>query len=144
VQWDVERRRARLRVWNDASGPLGEGVAGIAVEWAGDRPGHHNSYGLLGGRESQADQPHLVEAVAYTASLAGRCDDVVFGLAEEYRGVVLAEFGSRLQVVVAAHGQLGSSQRAFQRLARMVCVLAPMTRAALAGADLWALWDATA
>jgi hypothetical protein len=141
VMREVERLGQRLRVWDDARGLLGDGGEGVAVEWAGQF-GHPSSYGLLGGRESQADQTDHVVSVRFVSRLAGASDWVEFGLPDEYLGAVLDEFGSQFEVVVAAHDRIGSSERVFRRLARMVTAL--LAQPVTSDAELWALWDSTA
>jgi hypothetical protein len=138
---EIERPGERLRVWDDARGPLGDGGEGVAVEWAG-RVGHPSSYGLLGGRESGGAQTDHVESIGYVSSLAGASDAVEFGLPDEYRDAVRDEFGTRFEVVVAAHGRIGSSERVFRRLAATVRSL--LAQPATSDADLWALWDSAA
>ena len=123
----------------NADGPLGGSADGIAVEWAG-QVGHPSSYGLLGGRAAGLTRLDVPERGAYEASLAGTSDDVTFGLPAEYRQAVGEGLSSPVALGVAAHGQVGSSEYVFRRLAALLSALVSVGVPATA-ADLWLLWD---
>ena len=109
------RRGERLRVWKNADGPAGAALGGVAIEWV-EQAGHPSSYGLLGGRLSAVVHVAPSEEGPFELNLAGSGDDIQFGLPDEYRHAVTTGLHSPIEIVVAAHGRVGSSDLVFRRL----------------------------
>jgi hypothetical protein len=82
---ELNRRLASwLRTWTPPDAPAGIAPAAVCVEWA-SRLGHPSSYGLLGGHLGAAASECLAWPTGrYAQSLAGRSDQVEFGLPDEY------------------------------------------------------------
>jgi hypothetical protein len=138
---EAARDGERLRLWNCADGPAGEDADGLTVEYAG-RVGHPSSYGLLGGRRSTVASLHPLASGRYESSLAGDSDDVEFGLPNEYKPAVAAGLHRRVEIVIAAHGRVGSSESVFRRLAATLSDLLDSDDVPTE-ADLWASWDSS-
>jgi hypothetical protein len=110
--------RTSLRMWTGGEGPIFLPPESIGVEWAG-RLGHPSSYALLGGSlapQSDAD----VTGGRVGRTLAGRLDTVRSGLLPEYHEAVRSATAGRVHITAAAHGEVGSSQVAFSRVATLL------------------------
>ena len=112
----------------------------MAVEWAG-RIGHPSSYALLGGALVPPPEPDQ-DTGWVKNTLAGRLDRVHSGLLAEYREAVNSATDGRLHIATAAHGEIGSSQLVFSRVATVLLAIldngVPDSEEAL-----WRLWDGT-
>jgi len=143
-----DRPIARIRLWMAGASPDGPPLplASTVAEWAG-RTGHPTSYGLLGVAPASCSGVRflLPEGRVFVGALAGRNDEVIFGLPEPYRkeveSVLLGDPTRGWDVVVAAHGRVGSSQMAFRRLATFVLNLHELDFSNASDEDLWAAWD---
>lgn len=130
-----------LRIWSYARGDRLLRPDEIGVEWCG-RAGHPSSYALLVGRRFAVastialryEEPHQ-----FHGSLAGICDQVYWALPAEYADAVLRAVGPGIEVTIAAHGMVGSSVRAFERVGRM---LSELLSSHHDNEDLWPLWRA--
>jgi hypothetical protein len=93
----------------------------MSVEWVG-RLGHPSSYGLLGARLIEGETRISVpfEGPDFPKSLAARSERVDHGLIQEYRGAITAAVPAGLEITLAAHGQVSSSQAVFGGLARLI------------------------
>ena len=130
-----------LRVWSHARGDRFLHDDEIGIEWCG-RAGHPSSYALLVGRRVEADSAialRYVEPHQFHGSLAGICDQVHWGLHDEYREPALMTVGPGIEITIAAHGEIGSSIRAFERAGKMLRQL--LTSHHDEG-DIWPLWRA--
>jgi hypothetical protein len=94
---------------------------GLAVEWLG-RGGHPSSYALLGGHVLNDGRGGFDIELAgpYVDSLARQLDDVEFGLPQEYLEGASRGLGSGVVITIAAHGRIGSSSVAFERVGRFL------------------------
>ena len=142
---------ARMRLWAGGEFPYGQTLASEAVvaEWAG-RTGHPTSYGLLGLSRRGVRYPVSApdHGDQFMDALAGCNDTVRFGLPDLYRDAVesVLQLAGLLDlvVVVAAHGEVGSSQFAFRRLASFVAHVMPTDLGVSSDEEVWAVWDAAA
>jgi hypothetical protein len=128
-----------LRVWSLERGDRLLHNDEIGIEWCG-RAGHPSSYALLVGRRVQANSAIALryqEQRQFHGSLAGICDEVHWGLSDEYREPALKAFGPGIEVTIAAQGEIGSSIRAFERAGKMLRQL--LTSHHDEG-DVWPLW----
>lgn len=115
----------------------------LTVEWAG-RIGHPSSYGLLGGARSDSPMVNVGPAGgSFKRALTGRADDVRWGLPKEYAAAILASLADAAQPVSvskAAHGMVGSSERAFVAVALLLSQLLALGMP-VDDVDVWTLWD---
>ena len=136
-----------LRIWTGGDSPNGRDLAAQAVvaEWAG-RTGHPTSYAALGGAPTAGGTTVSVETVGpvFLDALAGRTDTVRFGLPDEYRREVEAVLATRechLDILVAAHGVVGSSPVAFRRMATFLAILIGEEISHASEELVWDAWD---
>ena len=95
----------------------------------------HDPIGINFGENTDEYRPEA-ETISY-GSLTGLCDEVNWGLLDEYRAALLQ--GSGVEVTIAAHGLVGSSMRAFERVGRMLTELLSSHHDE---DDAWRLWHA--
>ena len=119
-----------IRMWVDGESPDGRHLeaGAIVAEWAG-RTGHPTSYGLLGiAPASTASRLPSRCRDRLAESLAEEDDAVRFGLPDEYRPATAEALRVQRggwEVLVAAHGEIGSSPMAFRRIAEFLLRLSP-------------------
>ena len=120
---------AAIRIWQPPDWPVGEPpAAGLVVEWQ-RQAGHPTSYALLGGAAADGFEL-LVDADGspFDDALAGRADQVRFGLPDEYRASTMEAIRiaapAGFRITVAAHGTVGSSIVAFRTTALLLGRLA--------------------
>jgi len=119
-----EHPSEKVRLWTSGDGPGYLEPAGLAVEWVG-RGGHPSSYCLLGGHLTTDGHGgfDIRETGPYANSLAGRTDEVEFGILDMYTNLAGPALGSDVVVTVAAHGLYGSSSGAFMWVAYFLSAL---------------------
>lgn len=87
----------------------------------------------------------LSEGGIFVDALAGQNDEVTFGLPDPYQKevetVLLGDPSGGWDVVVAAHGGIGSSQMAFRRLAAFLLKLHRLELPSALDEEVWAAWD---
>jgi hypothetical protein len=130
-----------LRIWSSGRGDRLLRRDEIGVEWCG-QAGHPSSYALLVGRRFDAASAIALryeDPQQFHGSLAGICDQVYWALPAEYHDAVLQAIGPGIEITVAAHGVIGSSNRAFERVGRM---LRELLTSHHDDDDLWSLWHA--
>jgi hypothetical protein len=130
-----------LRIWSPGRGDRFLNPDEIGVEWCG-RGGHPSSYAFVVGRRTEGDSSIALryeDRHRFHGSLAGICDEVKWGLPDEFRSALLNAIGSGIEVTVAAHGLIGSSIRAFERVGRM---LNELLQSHHDEHDVWAMWRA--
>jgi hypothetical protein len=85
------------------------------------------------------------EGPAFEESAAAAADSVAFGLPECSRAVVQSELGkdasSGWDVVLGVHGEVGSSEIAFQRIASFLREVAGLDLATASDGEIWKVWD---
>ncbi len=128
-----------LRIWSAARGDRFLNPGEVGVEWAW-RLGHPSSYALLIGCAAPERRINLRyhDKAVFRGSLARGLDTVRWGLLTEYVPATLGALSANVEVTIAAHGEVGSSQRAFYRAARMLGFLA---REVISDVEVWTWWD---
>jgi hypothetical protein len=138
----------RIRLWSHGQSPDGQQLppAAWVAEWAG-QAGHPTSYGLLGIALHNGSVTFSIPTAETTfeENLAGANDVVRFGLPEEYRAATAEALSecepSGWQVLVAAHGEIGSSPMGFRRVAAFLVRLTALGKTEPTDAEIWVAWD---